>query len=73
MKDFRGKELKVGDNVVFIEMWGRSGANLKLGKVIRFTAKYIFIDIGEERQVRKTPSHVTLIKEEKIPWESMGK
>ena len=44
MKDCKENKLNIGDEVVYIEMWGRD-PQLKTGKVVAYTPKGIVLEV----------------------------
>lgn len=44
MKDFRGQELKVGDEVVYIDKGACGRVNLALGKIHEFRGQNIYVE-----------------------------
>jgi len=63
-EDFLGKELKVGDRVVFVQ---KSYRNLMIGTISKITAKMAFLDHEETNVCSRTTkqAHDQLIKIEK--------
>ena len=59
-KDFLGRELKVGDEVVFMEVEYRS---LKKGTIERLTNKMVFIKDGRVKYLADQKSHPMLTKQ----------
>jgi len=60
-KDFMGKELEVGDSVVYIQLHYRT---LKIGTVEKITSKMLKIDDGSRDGTRQFHSQVIKVGEE---------
>jgi hypothetical protein len=62
VKDFLGQELKVGDEVVFMELGYR---NLLRGKIVKINVKTLLIEHGESwrRETKQTSEQVVRINE----------
>lgn len=60
MKDFLGKELNVGDHIVFARKHYRE---LSRGVIGRFTAKYVVINLENGDEFKQTPKQVVKIVE----------
>lgn len=52
MKDFAGKELKVGDDVVYLKQT-TSSSHLVKGRISRFTNKFVFMADGARKEPNK--------------------
>jgi hypothetical protein len=60
MKDFLGKELQVGDKVVYITPGYR---DYSTGTILRFTACYVFIETSTRwsEEIKQTPDQLIKI------------
>lgn len=57
MKDATGKDLKIGDRVVFADVY----SDLKVGEVKRFTPRFVVIIHKSGGHERKVPSKVAKV------------
>ena len=70
MKDINGKEIYIGDKVVFT--YYAECADLIQGRAVKFTPKSVCIDYGAEKYMYKHPSQVAVIRTIETNNENFG-
>lgn len=76
MKDMRGTEIKVGDQLVWAHSWGRSSARLARGVVVGFTKQRIkfvgagTLSRGNRSHTNIAPGNTVLVVNNEV-WEDI--
>lgn len=63
MKDLTGKELKIGQTVVYAIGGYYKSAKLVISKIIDFDRQFVLIQDENFRTIRKCPSSIAVVKE----------